>query len=81
MDDTGKDLIILLVLAEVNDYRTAKQISALTATYQAPVSVTDAAGRLPHLMVRGYVIQGLNNALQWAVTPAGIKWAAQNRKK
>lgn len=82
MDDTAKDLIILTVLAEQGKGGLgAGQISRLTRQYEAPVSVRDVTTRLQHLMTRSYAIQRLNDPEIWHITPAGIKWAAQNRGK
>lgn len=81
MDDTGKDLIILLVLSEMRDGKTARQIARLTVRYQAPVSERDVNSRLQYLMTRSYVIQSLSDPQIWYITPEGIKWAAQNRRK
>lgn len=81
MDDTDKDLMILLVMAEANSALTARQIALRTVQYQVPVSERDVNSRLIHLMTRSYVLQGLENLREWHITPAGIKWAAQNRRK
>lgn len=81
MDDTAKDVIILTVLAESAGTLTARQIALRTVQYQTPVRERDVNTRLQHLMARSYVIQGLRNPQEWAVTAEGIKWAAQNRRK
>jgi len=82
MDDTAMDQMILIVLAEQGTQgHTAGTISKLTRQYQAPVSVRDVATRLPHLAARSYVIQSLADPQVWYITPAGIKWAEQNRRK
>jgi len=82
MDDTAKDQMILIVLAEQGTRgHTAKSVSKLTERYEAPVSVRDVAARLPHLKARSYVIQSLADPQVWYITPAGIKWAEQNRRK
>lgn len=84
MDDTAKDLMILVVMAELGgDGLTAGQIAARTVIYEAPVSVRDVSSRLMHLKARrpGYVIQDPRKAQVWHITPDGMKWAAQNRRK
>jgi len=81
MDDTAKDQMILIVMAEQKGGHTAKQISKLTERYEAPVSVRDVATRLPHLAARSYVFQDLSNPLVYHIMPAGIMWAEQNRGK
>ena len=81
MDDTAKEQVILIILAEQEGGLTAKQVSKLTAQYQAPVSVRDVSARLQHLMTRRYVVQDLKDPLKWHITPEGIKWAEQNRRK
>lgn len=81
MDDTAKDIMILTVMAEHRGGLTARQIALRTVQYQAPVSERDVNSRLMHLMTRSYVLQGLENLREWHITPAGIKWVAQNRRK
>lgn len=81
MNDTDKDIMILTVMAEANNVLTARQISLRTVQYQAPVSERDVNIRLQHLRTRSCVFQGPGSVQEWIITPAGIKWLAQNRRK
>lgn len=68
MDDTAKDVMILVVLGEEGGGLTVSQIAARTVMYQAPVPVRD-------------VTQDLRKPQVWHITPEGIKWAARNRRR
>ncbi len=81
MEEAEKDVLILAVMEEHRGGLTARQIALRTVQHQAPVSERDVNRRLQYLMTRSYVLQGLKNAQEWHITPDGIKWAAQNRRK
>jgi len=85
MTEQEQDLIILAVFAMRGSHRddemTVAKIREGSIRLMTPLSVPQIARRLPHLRMKGYVMENLRKTGRWSVTPAGLEWESKNRRK
>ena len=78
MTSDEQDAIILSVFAEITTHRddemTAREIQQRSVRRKTPLSLTQVARRLPHLMRRGFVIEIPSRPGKWSATPEGLGW-------
>lgn len=78
MTEEEQDAVILSVFAERQSHRedqmTARQIQERSVRRKTPLSLTQVARRLPHLMRKGFVMESLSRPGKWSATPEGLGW-------
>lgn len=83
MTEEEQDAVIMSVFAERKSHRedemTARQIRDRSQRRSTPLTLTEVARRLPHLMRKGYAIEIPGKPGVWAATPVGLTWITRIR--